>query len=71
MATMRQVRAGFSAQDAIRNARRRIRNLAEQGFTVGEITALFRGLSELEHEFVWRLARDETRRARGERPTSR
>jgi hypothetical protein len=35
MATVRQVRAGFSAQDAIRNARRRIRNLAEQGFTVG------------------------------------
>ena len=59
---------GTVCRDGIADARRRIRDLADRGFTVGEITAGFRGpLSEPEHEFIWRIACAETRRARNER----
>jgi len=50
------------------DARRKIRSLADQGFSVGEITARFNaGLNEIEYELVWLVARQETRRARSER----
>ena len=50
------------------DVRRTISELADAGFTIGEITARFRGeLTELEHELIWRIACAETRRARGER----
>jgi len=59
---------GTVGRDRMAAVRRRIHDLAEQGLTVGEITARFRGeLSETEQEFIWRVACAETRRARDER----
>ena len=52
----------------VADMRRTIRELADAGFTIGEITTRFRGeLTELERELIWRIACAETRRARGER----
>ena len=49
-------------------ARRKVRTLAREGRTVGEITsALDAELNEIEREYVWRLAVEETRSARRER----
>jgi hypothetical protein len=49
-------------------ARQKVRTLARQGRTVGEITsALDADLNEIEREFVWRMAVEETRSARRER----
>ena len=64
------IRAGTSTlrEDVMADARTRIRAMADRGFTIGEITARFRGeMSELEHELVWRLARAEMHRARRDR----
>jgi hypothetical protein len=55
-----QVRA-----DPITDARRRVRELAAEGYIAGEIMArLDHGLEETERYVLWRLARDETARAR-------
>jgi hypothetical protein len=51
----------------MRKARRRIRSLAIQGLTVGEIIRSFDELNETERQVVSRLARDEVEAARKQR----
>jgi hypothetical protein len=59
-------------QDVMRNLRLRVRELAAEGLTIGEIgDRLDRGLSETEREIVWQLARQEVQAAQeggAERP---
>ena len=44
----------------MRGLRRKVRKLAAEGLTIGEIgDRLDRGLSETEREIVWQLARQE------------
>jgi hypothetical protein len=51
----------------MRRARRRVRSLAVQGLTVGEIIRRFDELNETERQVVSRLARDEVEAARKQR----
>ena len=59
---------GMDGADAMIAARRKVRTLAREGRTVGEITSsVDADLDEIEREYVWRMAVEETRSARRER----
>lgn len=59
---------GIDGVDVMAVARQKVRAFAKEGRTVGEITsALDSELTEIEREYVWRLAVEETRSARRER----
>lgn len=59
---------GFDGGDVMMVARKKVRTLAREGRTVGEITSsIDADLNEIEREYVWRLAVEETRSARRER----
>jgi hypothetical protein len=64
----RQRHSSSVSGEAMSGLRLKVRELAVLGYTSGEITAhLGRELSEVEHEILWRVACEESRRARGER----